>query len=297
MDHRKKILDFNKGILDRLLKINHPLKTSFGIYLFTYRKLYLDGRLFQITSDEAWLDKSPNQGIYLSQGIKPKLIQTLESKSKSFLWSGDQSDPLYQSLLEFNIWNGITFYDFKGDYIEIFAYATEKENTQAANFYLNNMDLLKHFRTFFKDQLDEIFLEKDTKDLFVDIGNHIDLPGIDEQFLQKNVAFLEATQPSYYFLTHNSENIFFTPREAEVLFQLSQGKRTKEIARSMICLRSFHQKDATISPRTVETYLEHIKSKFHNLSRPEIIELFMKSDVYNLMQYKNKVYSLGQYSK
>ena len=292
---QKKLLEFNKEKLERFAEINRPLRDNFDVYLFTYRKLYVDGRLFQITSDEDWINKGPNQGLYLSYEIRSKLIQTIEAKSKSFLWSGNQNDPLYQALLEFNIWNGITFYDFREDYIDIFAYATGKENTQAANFYLNNMDLLKHFGVFFQDQLRDILLEEDIKTLSVDVGNHIDIPKPDQQFIKKNLAFLESTQPSHYIMTYSSENILLTIREVEVLFQLSQGKRTKEVARSLTRLCPSSNKDTTLSPRTVETYWDHIKAKFNQRSRSEIISLFMKSNIYNLMQYRNKVYSLDQH--
>lgn len=294
MSFDKKLLDFNKDKLERLTEINQPLRQDFNIYLFSYRKIYLEGHLFQLTADENWLKNGPNQGIYLSNEIKPKLIQTLEDKRKSFLWSGNQKDPLYEALLEFNIWNGITFYELKEDYIEIFAYASEKENTQAVNFYLNNMDLLNHFRMFFKEKLNALLSEEDTKTLAIKLNDEINLSKPDQEFVQKNLAFLEATQFSHHFVTCGSKNISLTTREAEVLFQLSQGNRVKEIAKSLTYL-SPSNKTTTISPRTIETYWELIKNKFNHLPRAEIINAFIKSDVYNIMRYRNKVYSSSKH--
>lgn len=292
--HERKILEFNREKLEQFDSVNYPLRKNFNIYLFTYRRLYLDGNLFQITSNKEWINKSLTKGLFISKEIEPKVSQTIESKSKNFLWSGNQGDPLYQALFEFNIWNGITFYEFKEDFIEIFAFATEKENLQAANFYLNNMDLLKHFRTFFKDQLKHIFFTEDIKSLSINVGNHFQLPHPDEQFIKKNMNFLESTQPSRYALTTSTREISLTTREAEVLFQITQGKRAKEIANSLPCLCATKNGCTNISSRTVEAYWERIKDKFSHLPRDKIIEIFVKSDLYNMMQYRFKVYGINE---
>ena len=82
LSHKKEIIEFNQNNFQRFVEVNRPLKENFDIYLFTYRKLYLDGRLFQITLDKDWIDKSPNQGLYLSKEINPKLIQAIETKNQ-----------------------------------------------------------------------------------------------------------------------------------------------------------------------------------------------------------------------
>lgn len=76
-----------------------------------------------------------------------------------------------------------------------------------------------------------------------------------------------------YFLLHlgldrfcgdgTSENTCISERELDCLILLVSGKTSKEIARQL-----------SLSPRTVESYIEHIKQKCHFSSTAEMIEEF-----------------------
>lgn len=63
--------------------------------------------------------------------------------------------------------------------------------------------------------------------------------------------------------THVFKENQITKREFESLFYLSRGCTFKEIARHM-----------HISPRTVETYIIHLKDKLRVNSRSDLIRLF-----------------------
>lgn len=110
-------------------------------------------------------------------------------------------------------------------------------------------------------------------------SNNIHSQGCDEKFFR---AFLSALKDSFgisvkeplnrfggssvstlrqYLL--NREDLFFSKREIECLFHLCSGKTAKQIAREM-----------SISPRTVETYVESIRNKSDTQSKLEVISRF-----------------------
>jgi len=61
----------------------------------------------------------------------------------------------------------------------------------------------------------------------------------------------------------NKEKIDFSKREIECLYHLCQGKTAKQTAREM-----------SISPRTVETFIEHIRNKSTTHNKVEVVGRF-----------------------
>lgn len=134
------------------------MKRNFAIFLFTYRRFNKDGGLLHLTTQKNWIEQSVQKNLLVSNEIVPKILQTINASKKSFLWSGSLRDSLYNSLYEFNIWNGITFYQNYEDYVEIVAFATTKNYPEALDFYVNNLELLDHFKTYFKEKTNHILL-------------------------------------------------------------------------------------------------------------------------------------------
>lgn len=56
-----------------------------------------------------------------------------------------------------------------------------------------------------------------------------------------------------------------TKREMECLFHMTYGKSSKEIARLFMC-----------SPRTIESHIEHIKTKLHCYTRSQMVDKVMQ---------------------
>ncbi len=89
----------------------------------------------------------------------------------------------------------------------------------------------------------------------VDISRYLKLAERDKCIVDNDGQF-------YYKLYNNNHHQYnLSSREMECLFYLLRGNAVKAIAKIFY-----------LSPRTVETYIERVKYKFHCLSRAELIE-------------------------
>lgn len=84
--------------------------------------------------------------------------------------------------------------------------------------------------------------------------------------LKKALPTLEtANVPIKHFLQKNISNTKLSTQQLECLYWLAKGMTIKQIAETM-----------TLSPRTVESYFETIKTKLHCSSRSELIQHALK---------------------
>lgn len=280
MSTNKELRDINYSALNLCKKINTPLVENFNIELFTYRRLYLNGKFFQLTSKKNWIDKSLSDELYISKEILPKISKAIQEGTQSFLWSGNVKDSLYEALYDYDIWNGISFYENRGSYIDIFAFSSVKENTQAQNFYINNLDLLSHYKGFFRSKLFEYLGEDKIIKSSVNINNQLNLSEFNFDKSEYHANFLRQTTHKKYILTHQDQLVILSPREAEVLYWQTKGFRTKEIAQLLV--KTYEEQ---LSPRTIETYINSIKMKFGTTDRISIIFSFLNSDIPSQIEY------------
>jgi DNA-binding CsgD family transcriptional regulator len=100
---------------------------------------------------------------------------------------------------------------------------------------------------------------------------------LEKNFAIKRIKLLDtkiATSDSLRQYLGNTQNVMFSKRELECLYHLCNGKTAKQTARDML-----------LSPRTVETYLENIRSKTGCSNKLAVIGRFARyfhdvSDLY-----------------
>ena len=144
------------------------------------------------------------------------------------------------------------------NYAEIFYFYAALDNKEINNFYLNNLNLLEQFISYFKNaynhKLEElskkaIIYPSDSKDIFLLNPN------------LKNVII-----PKDFNLEHKTSNPAIslsnriTAREKSCLHLIKSGCSNKIIARKL-----------NISVRTVEKHIENMKSKLSINSRYKLI--------------------------
>lgn len=89
---------------------------------------------------------------------------------------------------------------------------------------------------------------------------------------------------SHYYLARNNLNL--SPREQEILFYLIRGKTAKSTAKLL-----------NLSPRTVETYLQHLKTKLGCRTKSELIEYLIAQDfMQTIPRNLNVTQALEQFS-
>lgn len=119
--------------------------------------------------------------------------------------------------------------------------------------YLNHIDLFERFLDYFREKAKPL-IERAMKEKII-IPNKFELApkGLMYKDLDRQ-AFLNLLNPQH-----------FSMREMECIRLLTRGYTHKMIAQEL-----------GISPRTVETYLEHIKEKTDTHTKGELVKYLLK---------------------
>jgi LuxR family transcriptional regulator, quorum-sensing system regulator SolR len=214
---------------ETLTEIMMPLLKPHGITVFNYYKIYFDGSVIRLSTDRASTEN------YFKKNYLEKLTFPKGCFSKPlnyFIWlTEDCPELLLDNAINFDISNGISIAERHADYMEYFAFATTRKNTSIINtFYINNLDILQKYCLYFREQAKNLLAtgEKNrilTRNLITDPSQRTDLP--------------------------NNASKILTNRQLDCASLLLKGKTYKEIATQL-----------NLSPRTVETHLNVLKTKF-----------------------------------
>ncbi|OJW51067.1 MAG: hypothetical protein BGO67_12100 [Alphaproteobacteria bacterium 41-28] len=251
-DNRKvKLLkEYNQSILPRLQDICEPLKI-FDISNFAYGKITKDQKFFRIGTHEGYTELFFKHDLYNQSDCYRGFLQSgsfsEEKRTLSFLWT--PQGPGGSMRMSVDMWNGISFYQTTEDYIETWAFGGTLENSGLAEFYLNNLDLLKRFLMYFKNAAKDI-IDLADKHKTIDIAFHDKKSNLYKADPEKVIEFNKKILTKRYCLSTGQKEFNLTLREIECLLYKSQGFTAKKIARK-----------CDISPRTVETHFNKILFK------------------------------------
>jgi DNA-binding CsgD family transcriptional regulator len=254
---------FNKQNAASLKEVCQPLQNNFNFNLLTYRRFYLNGKVLYLFNNDCWLDFVADQGIWVTPNFKQQINSINHRKSIYSLWGEyyPQKDKKYDGMYHLNIWNGISVYKKREDFIEVYAFASTREMPQITNFYIQNHHIIEHFMSYFFSKINLLFKNIDSKVLLpFSIEPLISSP-LDNDLLEK---FLKETPINKFYLNQHNP---LTQREMTCLIKTIKGKTAKEIG-----------KDFNISSRSIEKHLDNIKIKMKCNSRREMIEKIFNND-------------------
>jgi DNA-binding CsgD family transcriptional regulator len=260
----KNHLEYNKKISSTINDICKPL-SNFGITMFTYSRIFNGGRRLYMCSNQQWVEH------YITQEFQDEIDHLAHyvpvDGVRYALWEGFKRDKVFDGLYNHNMGNGFSIYEKNKEYVDYFDFASHKDNNQMVNLYMNNLHLLLRFIEYFKEK---IFLMVDFKDKknfllpkkFVSFneiprGETFKIKGRDV-FSNYNLAGKEARC--------QNEAFNLTNRELRCLRLLSEGKTTKEVSQSL-----------SISPKTVESYIQMAKMKFEAVTKEELITFYKRN--------------------
>lgn len=238
---------------DRLIKnICAPLKDCLGIPIFTYYTIEEDGRFCILSSCPEQLDFFYKAKLYLTNPYlkHPHLFRS----GHTFIQA--TPDPTYLELSQqrFQVSNLFLTLQRSSNCIEGFLFGTKTTDSKNNINYLNQLDLLNKFSSYFKRETKPLIeqMKKDGYDLkkakgqaFLEKDASISLTSSDPKTLQ----FLKVISP-------------LSSREQECLELYKQGHSAQTTAAVL-----------GLSQRTVEHYFENIKNKFGCVSKRELFEL------------------------
>lgn len=257
-------IQFNKTISGKIEDICAPLEKHFGIRLIAFRRFYFQGGLLYLFNHQEWMNFSFETESWNSASFQHRIKYLTNKNTLYYLWPERPSleDVVYSALFDHNLWNGMIVYRKYVDCLETYAFASSKENTAARNIYILEKDIIEHFIAYFKDKVYPIFQPVEKRIL---IPCQLILPEQTENFIKKEIFFKDIAVKNFY-LRAKGLDIKLTKREHDCLALLSNGKKTKEIAKVL-----------SLSNRTVESYLNKIMHKTNYGCKSQLIALYQEN--------------------
>lgn len=273
------------SICDTLFSCPHVKFSS-----FRYFRVFNDGSYLNLSTNCEWLNQRvttiPDNGITFHSALRSAQYDC----HTYYLWPNEPgNDSILNLFYKFDIWNGISVYRRKECSIEAWSFGSTRENRQQSNFYVNNLDYINYFISYFNSSAAHLIdpsdfsklahfnealsiehLERtlnsqrcggvgnEEKESKINKNKNHEL--LNEKLLKKNEKF---------FLPFPFNNIYFTQKELIVLKLITLGHTIKEIGKKM-----------DLSPRTIEDYLYTIKNKLNCNYKHEIANIVAK---YNLL--------------
>lgn len=238
-------------------EICRPLQQHFNITSFVYHKNFNDGSEIRLTNQPDWVEHFYNSQYYKLSGFEkhPENYST-----GHVIWAHlTHHQPILNAARQFNIDHGITLINKTSDGCEFIFFGTTPSNSHLVNFYLNNIELLQRFFIYFKDKAEPIFSDLKSQRLYIPNkyqtidSNELGIPNEQDNIRRD---FINSIKINKIVL----DGAILSAREIDCARLVVQGKTSKEIANLLF-----------ISPRTVESHINHLKDKLFCRIKSELI--------------------------
>ena len=222
---------------------------SYGVSYFEYLRVYDDGKSIMLASNQDVIDYVFYNEIPVAAPIQEQYVR--ENFHYFILPVGNYEKAIHDIKNYFNLSHFVNLVERHAGYIDLYCFGANANNDGIINFYLNKMDILESFKHYFKDK---------SRDLI-------------KKALKNKTLLSDRMLPPYKGLLEKpsdaTTSYHLTKRQADCLHYLMKGMSIKQIAKSL-----------SLSPRTVEHYLEAVKTKMDCESR---VELFEKATQINII--------------
>lgn len=264
-------LEFNISHVEKVSTICQPLFNNFGINTFVYSHFFNNGTYLDLCTNIAWQQHYIEH--FAAHSFIIEYVRTIYQNSTHYvLWNNDSTLPREQIFKKFiidscgfDIWHGFSIYKNHKDSLEAWHFATTKDNFKIINFYLNHLDLLNRFISYFQNKAASLLNIADPKKLIVLHKFEYIIDKLDEISSNEVIDnYINQTKIKHYSINTSRGMINISNREAECIAYLSMSRTVKEIALLM-----------KLSPRTVESYLESAKRKLGCWTRSQLVESFL----------------------
>lgn len=239
----------SKEIADMML----PQLNKHGITVFNFYREYADGSFIRLSSHREWAER------YFKKGYANKLHKIpsayITKPVNYFVWlTKDYPEMLIDAATNFDISNGVSIVHRHKDYIDFFGFGSSRNNFSIINFYINNLDLLQKYSSYFTEQSKSLITSSEKDKLIL----------VNPTEQNRN----EANSPSnLIFNKVSTPQIKLSNRQYHCAKLLILGKTYKEIATAF-----------NLSVRTVEDYVEQLKIKFGCRNKSELIIKLVETD-------------------
>ncbi len=252
-----------------IAQICKPLFELLNIHGFTFQRMYRDGSRLYFSSCETWIENFYDNNYFLASSFqKFSQLQTFN------LWKHwPKEDKSFYKLMadakeNFNYENGLVIIRSHDGYMDAFTLRGYLNDESVNSRYLSEFNPIEKFIDYFYVAAADLIANSFEKK--ISIPESVVKPlykttplGKHDIKLQK---FFSSLKPEKILINNGTKNFFLTKRESECLGLLARGQSAKETGRSL-----------GISSRTVESYLDSIKTKLSCTSRSQIFDLVLSN--------------------
>ena len=245
----------NAALSLNTLDICRPFFNKSGLNAFSYSRVFKDASRCELWSDAAAFQHTFHKARHIVGAYTPQYFQKNERYSflekKIETYPHDLRDRYIDQLADqckyFNHGNCFSIINHQDQFCEYFLFYSSTKDKAAINFYLNHLDELEAFCKYFLQAAKHLISEADK---------------------------YRIPTPIPYAKAERSEQETFaermTSREKDVARLLITGATIKDVGIAL-----------SISPRTVESHVENMKSKF-GCSRKSILvkQLFFSRNLF-----------------
>ncbi len=241
-------------------EILSPLSKLGDIHYFHYGVNYPDSSGFSLTTNLEYLEtwyrhQFPHCGFHLSNGWH--------------LWNSTLPKQQIEIAQNLGIEHGIHFVCHQKEKTEVFGFASNADNNQIYDFYLNHLYLLKRFSQYFLEEAKELIQRAQTQ---------LIIPPPEMILNDKAPKALTASSCLDYFLKKIDYPFnLLSERESVCFSMLVKGFSNTEMSKKL-----------NLSSKTVDVYINRIKQKLKCASKNEVITKARAAGVieYYLTEYE-----------
>lgn len=247
---------------NRIQKATRPLHEHLGIDYFTYHRIDREGKYTVLVDRPDWAEYYVQEKFYL---MDPYLRHPDVYESGTCViglhGSEEYKDEIFKAASKFDMTDCLMVIEKSDDAVEFFGYAGHRRNCNFSKLYGNHHPLLNAFSKHFKEQLGQILSlqEEEAHILPSTKGQDFYLPTFISPIIEGNSTQLFLKEIGMGNFCKMAERL--TNREKECLEIMLEGKSSKEIAAQL-----------SLSPRTIEFYLENIKDKIGCWNKSELFK-------------------------
>ncbi len=253
--------------------ICQPLE-KYVIPFFTHVRCFDDGAVHVLATDkEVMLYHFQQQ-----RPIGPYVPVDMLAKKFHFMASPENADiqfsqAYYEFKEKFKLSYPIYLFERHIGYVDYFHFSSTPDNPHAINFYLNNMDLLESFKLYFKDKAEKLLQKANSHRILLPEHMRLNFKGLtpnDEVSNNLNILKNRTKEINQRLQLHFNTKL--TPREIQSLCYLLRGRTALATAQAL-----------NISPKTVEFYIDSVKTKLNCLTRADLFDKAWETNLANIL--------------
>jgi DNA-binding CsgD family transcriptional regulator len=241
-------------------EISQPLFDQYKELCFFQYARFSNGKVCGVMTNPLWGDVGIKNKILL-EFTPPVPPQPLKKLSFFSLWKNTVPEWIEHELSQCGVYHPISYFDITQQYFDFYTFGIKRSNTIGINTYLNQLEILKKFSFFFREQSKNIFKKMHWFKLKPTKGMEL------KQAILKNVISQNKWQSDIFdvrrIILTDDLNVNLSKQEYNCLKIISCGKTIKECARMM-----------NLSPKTVENYIYNMKGKLGVHRKSQLIDIY-----------------------